>query len=531
MAVEQHGRRLLAECQEESLEDLLRNLRLQLQPDSKDVLGVKAIDQIFEVFRANKASPLRVPLDQTFDDTHDDIGSYEEGSAESVITQRPPVLEITSSSSAAGKTTLLYYLTAKGLLSAEHGGKASIVVWFDTDGRFSATRLHHVMNQLARKISSSTTEANISKALQHLYLFRPATSSQLLEQLTNLPTPLLDHGSSSTRPLGLLILDSATAFRHQDRFDAELTRLEAGADYAIRPKSPTKTSSIIAALNAVQSRFECAVVFSTQQHTPSSGSPNAYQPEAPARAPQPANRAPDPQPPADTSPVSPWTTFATLSLTTARLAVSRFAPAMSLEECLRDRDKRAEAVAQGKFSIGVDWSQGDRWPAGVRDGVSRVEAKGRVGMVIRGCDEGVGVRDDVVVEIGGKYGQVEYIDQTNTTTGLHRPNATDRHDGARTSTRMSTQPLFPVYPDLKGKTALLMGIGQTKIPNSTTWGNGAAIARGLAHNGVRIFGCDINLAAAEHTAQRLREEFGNDCLVEVTTADVTVEADVQRVVQ
>jgi NAD(P)-dependent dehydrogenase (short-subunit alcohol dehydrogenase family) len=96
---------------------------------------------------------------------------------------------------------------------------------------------------------------------------------------------------------------------------------------------------------------------------------------------------------------------------------------------------------------------------------------------------------------------------------------------------MVTTPSFPNYPDLRGKTALLMGIGQTKIPNSTTWGNGAAIARGLASNGVRIFGCDINLEAAEFTAQRLRQEFGDDCIVEVTTADVTVEGDVQRVVR
>ncbi|ETN44208.1 uncharacterized protein HMPREF1541_10759 [Cyphellophora europaea CBS 101466] len=95
---------------------------------------------------------------------------------------------------------------------------------------------------------------------------------------------------------------------------------------------------------------------------------------------------------------------------------------------------------------------------------------------------------------------------------------------------MEPVPAFPIYPDLKGKTALLMGIGQTKVPNSTTWGNGAATARILAHNGVKLFGCDINLEAANYTATRLRDEVSG-CLVEVTTADVTKEDDVKEAVR
>lgn len=96
--------------------------------------------------------------------------------------------------------------------------------------------------------------------------------------------------------------------------------------------------------------------------------------------------------------------------------------------------------------------------------------------------------------------------------------------------KMEQLPQFPTYPDLKGKTALLVGIGQTKIPNSSSWGNGAATARILAHNGVKLFGCDINIEAAELTASRLREEVP-DCLVEVTTADVTKEDDLKEVVR
>jgi hypothetical protein len=362
-------------------------------------LGVKALDQIFEAFRSSKATPSRVPLDQTFDDVDDDIDPYDAAAAEAKVIQRPPILEITSSSSAAGKTTLLYYLTAKALLSAKHGGKASMVVWLDTDGRFSATRLHHLIDQLSRKTSSSYSAADALEAVQHVYIFRPTTSSQLLDQLTNLPTQLLDHGSGSKRPLGLLVLDSATAFQYQDRFDAELSRLEAGAEYATRPKSPTRTSRIIAAFKTVQSRFECTIVFSTHQHMYPSAVQSNNQPRPSAGRTQPATQQSMIPPPENASPISPWAAFATLSLTVSRLPVSRFAPAMTLEECLRDRDKRAEAVGQGKFSIGVDWSGSERWPLGVKERVMGLEGKGRVEMVVKAGSDGTGSGEDVVVEV------------------------------------------------------------------------------------------------------------------------------------
>lgn len=86
---------------------------------------------------------------------------------------------------------------------------------------------------------------------------------------------------------------------------------------------------------------------------------------------------------------------------------------------------------------------------------------------------------------------------------------------------------FATYPDLKGQVALIMGIGQTGPTSSNTWGNGAAIARVLSYNGVKVFGCDLNLAAAEFTAKRLHAEGG---VCDVTAADVTSSLDVQKVV-
>ncbi|KAH6986436.1 putative short chain type dehydrogenase [Ilyonectria sp. MPI-CAGE-AT-0026] len=80
------------------------------------------------------------------------------------------------------------------------------------------------------------------------------------------------------------------------------------------------------------------------------------------------------------------------------------------------------------------------------------------------------------------------------------------------------------YPDLSGKVALIMGIGQTGVPNSTKWGNGAAIAYRLSQNHVKIFGCDLSIEAAKNTQSRLPGQ------CDVMVADVTSAADVSKVV-
>ncbi|KAK3701892.1 hypothetical protein LTR37_015203 [Vermiconidia calcicola] len=89
---------------------------------------------------------------------------------------------------------------------------------------------------------------------------------------------------------------------------------------------------------------------------------------------------------------------------------------------------------------------------------------------------------------------------------------------------------FPTFPDLKGKVALITGIGQVGIPESTTWGNGAATARILSYNGVKIFGSDINLSAAEYTRKRLLAD-NAQATCDVVTCDVTKQSDVDAFVQ
>lgn len=101
---------------------------------------------------------------------------------------------------------------------------------------------------------------------------------------------------------------------------------------------------------------------------------------------------------------------------------------------------------------------------------------------------------------------------------------------ASTSTNNGSPPtLTPsaIYADLRDKVVLLTGIGQTGDP--TMWGNGAATALHLVSQGAKVFGCDLHLAAAEHTATRLRATVpGAD--VTVVAANVTADADVASLV-
>jgi NAD(P)-dependent dehydrogenase (short-subunit alcohol dehydrogenase family) len=86
-----------------------------------------------------------------------------------------------------------------------------------------------------------------------------------------------------------------------------------------------------------------------------------------------------------------------------------------------------------------------------------------------------------------------------------------------------------VFPCFKGRVILITGIGQT-ISRKDSWGNGAATSRLLVANGAKVFGCDINLEAANFTRSRLIEEFGDGCC-EVMSADVTKAENVQRLVE
>ena len=283
---------------------------------------------------------------------------------------KPVIIELTSSLPASGKTNLLYLITALAVLPSDHGGQGTAVVWFDNDGRFSATRLREVV---IGAVSSPTanedavggedgTERLVQKALTHVHVFQPQSSRQLVETLDSLPSYLLDvrAHSSLSRRLGLLVLDSASVFYWQDRYDSESARFE-------RPDQPrdkpSRTAEIITKLRDLQKEFDCAITYSTSSAFSTMNKPVPLS-TADSAAPQESRSA------------SAWARFASLTLNLSRLSVTRFSSHMSLEECLRDQKKRQDAVAKMKFVAEVDRSRSEIWTTGVKEEWKKMEAGG-----------------------------------------------------------------------------------------------------------------------------------------------------------
>ncbi|KAJ9244559.1 hypothetical protein DTO271D3_3931 [Paecilomyces variotii] len=430
------GERLLAEVREETLDEFLHDLRA-FQPDQSDegsfFLGVKELDELLELFLPTPASavtaiePPRTQIPAStfagFDAGYDNelpagAAGYEEQNVDEygtdvpvpVPTPRPtpipkkkqPVVEITSPSSAAGKTQLLYYLTAVAILPSSYhgrdlGGCDAAVVYFDTDGRFDANRLGNIASGIVQerlKASSSNPADTISReerkaegddigddinahdinelvrnALQHVHVLRPQSSSSLLATLQQLDSYLLDvsRHHSATRPLHAIFLDSASAFFWQDRLRDEVARTEEiGRPAAEIDRDRDQGRSfhlavlyrrLVVELRRLQAIFDCAVVYTTWglSRTKSSsdyGPTSSYSGFRPHLPP-------------------PWGTFPSLRLAVQREPVRRFPPEATIQEAERDAPLRQEVVARGKFWAWVDTWGREEWPRRIVEGLER----------------------------------------------------------------------------------------------------------------------------------------------------------------
>lgn len=68
---------------------------------------------------------------------------------------------------------------------------------------------------------------------------------------------------------------------------------------------------------------------------------------------------------------------------------------------------------------------------------------------------------------------------------------------------------------LEGKVAIVTGCGSS----GPGWGNGKAIATLFAREGAKVFGCDLNLGAAEETREIIRREGGEAAVVQCDVSD------------
>jgi hypothetical protein len=278
----------------------------------------------------------------------------------------PVLIELTASASSSGRTSFLYLLTAIAILPRSHNGRDSAVVWLDADAQFSAARLCKVcVSFLDQSIDASTRQDIVREALRHVHVFPILSSKSLLDILEALPSYLTQEGNegipkhhSSHQPLSLVALDAAQAFYWPDRFDAEITRLESVGMPSVTNTLTPVTTRTIEYLKALQTRFECSVMYTTnhlltqRQHAPSGPYPVSS-----TTNPQTPNRPNLSQFDTSIAGLSPWTTSATLSLTFSRVHVPQFASHMSVQECLRDRNQRSEAVGKGRIRVRVN----DSW--------------------------------------------------------------------------------------------------------------------------------------------------------------------------
>jgi hypothetical protein len=276
---------------------------------------------------------------------------------------------------------LCYLITTLAILPQAFNGKACGAIWFDTDGRFSSVRLETVLiNHLSTHfpgLGSDERNAICHDAFQHLHVFHPQSSSQLLCTLKSLPGYLLGTNGttahfSGLRSLGLIVLDSATSFYWQDRFEAEVSRLEAlGTDETRGDRAtaqPSRTLEVISELKGLQKLLDCTIVFTSTPPMTSSRTTISTVTSITTNGRR--------FPPQETPQGSPWTAFATLNLSISKEQVRQFAAQMSLEECQRDQMDRLAAIVKGYSIVSVDWTTSDTWGSGVRDVANKLKAQG-----------------------------------------------------------------------------------------------------------------------------------------------------------
>ncbi|KAJ5153526.1 uncharacterized protein N7482_010004 [Penicillium canariense] len=310
------------------------------------------------------------------------------------------VVEISSSLSGAGKSQLLYYMTARAILPGAYGnipigGLEAAVVWMDTDDRFDVYRLRDVARGILQQaqepaddetlskdiglISDDELEGILTSSLQHVHVFRPQSSSALLATLCTLDTYLYDlsRHASALRPLQMLAIDSATAFFWQDKLRDEVARTEeigrsrAETDQERALKRNFYLSDLYAELvqelKRLEHRFGCAVVYTT---TVSGGRPAVSNISGQSGPLGPYDRPPSQTPSLRPALPAPWGTFPTLRLIVRRDIVRPFPPAMSAHDARKDAPMRQSVVRQGKFSAWVNAWGREEWPRRVVDGVS-----------------------------------------------------------------------------------------------------------------------------------------------------------------
>ncbi|PYH48627.1 uncharacterized protein BP01DRAFT_371554 [Aspergillus saccharolyticus JOP 1030-1] len=381
----------------------------------KTRLGVDKLDDLHDIFTASAPSGQNVeaaredPQLRPEHDIEDEIPSgHIDAVADSLAGVRGPgqtshtnpVLEISSTSSAAGKSHLLYYLTALAILPSElYGiqleGRGSTVVFMDTDGRFDAERLRGVLRGIVKvrcgaqdlDLLDEETEKMIVSCLQHVHVFRPTSSSALLATLQQLDVYLLDltRHASGPRALSLLILDSANAFYWQDKLQDEVTRVGDIGRLAAEVENDRREkrsfylfdmyADLVRELKRLQRVFGCAVVFTTTAAPSATASHHShgFQPSGPFDLYNPSDAPAFRMPSFRSALPAPWGTFPTLRVVVQRDMVRPFSAGLGLLDVEKIAAKRQDIVMRGRFSGWVNMWGREEWPRRWLEGIEALD--------------------------------------------------------------------------------------------------------------------------------------------------------------
>ncbi|KAJ5769515.1 hypothetical protein N7520_004074 [Penicillium odoratum] len=423
------GATSLGEVHHERLDELLHDLA-NVCPASEDCqrpsLGIPVLDALVEVFMLKTMGPVPHHQDQDHDippgslqaeereqllpedeemlftDEFGDAALDEQIAQHNLFfdsayrTKRPiPTVEISSNLSGAGKSQLLYYMTALAVLPRQYGniligGQDSAVVFIDADDRFDVHRLRVVARGIVqqahdsivsektegRGVSDDDFEDLLSSALKHVHIFRPQSSSALLATLATLDAYLyaISRHYSASCPLQMIAIDSATAFLWQDKLRDSFARTEdLGRSREENDELRELKQSfhfvdlyteIVKELKRLQARFGCTVVYTT---TVSAFRPNkANGGNGPLR---PYDQSPSRTPALPPALPAPWGEFPLLRLVVQRDATRSFPPSMSAHDARKDAPMRQNAVRQGKFSAYVNAWRQEEWPRRVVEGL------------------------------------------------------------------------------------------------------------------------------------------------------------------
>ncbi|KAI1793884.1 hypothetical protein LXA43DRAFT_998789 [Ganoderma leucocontextum] len=239
---------ILEEIQTESLQTFLSSVRRELC--SAGATLIPALDTHLSSVNANRTSH-QWPLN------------------------RGDIIEV-QGPAASGKTHFLYHILATCLMPSHSQGKylggwGKAAILFDTDGKFDISRLHELLvSRFTRRLRQEEPhyaslpvelEELATRCLESLHIFRPTSSAQLAVTLIHLPKYHVTNPRLQDTEIGLLAVDSLSAFYWRDRYSLEQTRDAAdGSSHAALPPNPLH--HVVKALQAFRSSHRPVILLS-----------------------------------------------------------------------------------------------------------------------------------------------------------------------------------------------------------------------------------------------------------------------------